>query len=654
MSDSNKRTYEVKNGDTLWDIAERELGDATKWENITKNDGSTYTEEEAENLQTGTSLSLPSIKHSELLTFSNLTNLEWQFVDIPEKGDKDTATTASTKLNDLLSDPKSFVETDREGNIEAYQYGADDKGEFISEEKGLAEMRSKAGIAMEYLEKCQEEGNQKGKFIEDWEVIYGADNYKIVKDYIDQIQADANPNKSKEDLESIVPSREQVNQNRKVQANIKAAFELGELVLNVAILKGEMSSGKKMVEKELLNESIDEISKGTAAAAIQKAIKKINCTPLNLLSLIYFNKGSSVEFAKALEGMGKEKIIQDLKEKGLVTRKQISNYLKQNSIVQITQNIDMLKTGFKVVALKKGNTIVVSYKGDKPKGTKLLPEEFDYLQMVCDKLRRSDDYDEQTNIVFTGYEGGADLSFLNTLLIPNQKANSTLFYNNLRELKGYIDFTPHDFDKQYTKNIKIDAKIKDMNQKVGDYAVDLALTAALIEAGILTGTVTLGMGLVAIPIIMIGIELIMDTAMKRHGDLKLEEKYNSLKELEYIRAEKKITDKNSSADVPEHIRRMNEKNLGEIKGYVEDEFLYGESIELLVNNSKLISDDLLSEAADTVEIKKEDALYFLFQKIDQVVDYNYKIEKKDYSTAVNGKYVSRSCGGYSTHSNPIS
>ncbi|MBM7558142.1 LysM peptidoglycan-binding domain-containing protein [Halanaerobacter jeridensis] len=650
MQNNNKRVYEVKKGDRLWDIAERELGDPTRWEEITKSDGSTFKKEEVENLQEGEILNLPPITHKELLTFSNLTNLEWQFVDIEgiiqsRKSGQQGENIQSTKLNDLLSDPKSFVSYNSVKKSYSYPYLKNKTGENINltdeeKEKGLAEMRSKAGIAMEYLEKWTEEGNQKGKFIEDWEVIYGADNYKVVKDYIDQIQADANPNKSKEDLESIVPSREKVEQDKKTRAKIKAGFELGELVINVSILKGEVSSGKKIVEKKLLNESIDKISKGTATAAVQKVIKKINCTPLNILSLIYFNKGSKLEFAKAAEGLLKEETLQHFKEEGLISREELSEYLKKNSIVQVTQNIDMFKTEFKVVALKKGNTIVVSYQGKRPKDNKLLPEEFDYLQMVCDKLRRSGDYDEQSNIVFTGYEGGADLSFLNTLLMPNKSANATLFYNNLRELKDYMNFTPHDFNKEYTKNIKIDAKIKDMGKKVADYAVELALTTALIKTGIIGGTVTLGAGVIGIPIVMIAIGIILDLGMDSYDNSKLEEKYNSLKKLEYIKDEKSIAAKNLSPELPEHIRRMNkENNPGTIKGYIEDEFLYGEPRKLLVNNSKLISNDLLSEAGDTVKMKKDDALYFLFQKIEKIVDYNYKIEKKDYSTTVGSRKV---------------
>ena len=188
MRNRDVEKYIVKKEDTLWDIAEKKLGDATKWHKITKaSDGTTYTKEEAKNIPIGEIIHIPKIEskkkvnkdqdynenksnkansgitHKELLTFSNLTNLEWQFVNLePEEKNGDDV---YPKLNNLLSNPKKFVQTDRMGNIKAYRYGANEKGEFISKELGLAEMRKEAGMAMEYLEK------EEGDFLQQWEEI---------------------------------------------------------------------------------------------------------------------------------------------------------------------------------------------------------------------------------------------------------------------------------------------------------------------------------------------------------------------------------------------------------------------------------------------------------------------------------------------------
>jgi surface antigen len=54
-----QREYRVRPGDTLSAIAYRELGDANRWREITKADGSTFTEEEARGLQVGMSVYLP-------------------------------------------------------------------------------------------------------------------------------------------------------------------------------------------------------------------------------------------------------------------------------------------------------------------------------------------------------------------------------------------------------------------------------------------------------------------------------------------------------------------------------------------------------------------------------------------------------------------
>ena len=124
-----------------------------------------------------------NITHKELLTFSNLTNLDWHFVDLYTKSDEEKK--RSTNLNDLLT-PGAFYRVYDNGERE-YCYGSVGKGSFV-ETQGLVEMRQAAGIAMEYLEKWQQwketdgaEGTNEGEFLGDWEVIYGGDNYKSLR-----------------------------------------------------------------------------------------------------------------------------------------------------------------------------------------------------------------------------------------------------------------------------------------------------------------------------------------------------------------------------------------------------------------------------------------------------------------------------------------
>ncbi|MTI59479.1 MAG: hypothetical protein FH762_05730 [Firmicutes bacterium] len=104
-----------------------------------------------------------SINHKELLTFSNLTNLEWQFVDLEpqdEENENGKIVKVYDKTNSLLT-PESFARKDARGKIEKYQYMENvdvKRGEKVMKEdkkEGLFKMRQKAGIAMEYLEKWQ-------------------------------------------------------------------------------------------------------------------------------------------------------------------------------------------------------------------------------------------------------------------------------------------------------------------------------------------------------------------------------------------------------------------------------------------------------------------------------------------------------------------
>lgn len=54
-----RRPYAVRAGDTLWAIAQRELGDGNRWREIQKADGSAFTEAEARTLQIGQTVYLP-------------------------------------------------------------------------------------------------------------------------------------------------------------------------------------------------------------------------------------------------------------------------------------------------------------------------------------------------------------------------------------------------------------------------------------------------------------------------------------------------------------------------------------------------------------------------------------------------------------------
>ena len=174
-----------------------------------------------------------NVTHKELLTFSNLTNLEWEFVDLEaiKEGDiLETVPDEVVQLNNLLNNPDIFYREYDDG-VRVYRYGTSDDGIFLDEQEGLKELRQEAGIAMEYLEHTGED--EEGEFLTEWQVIYGADNYKVVEDYLnekwskicDGLNSITDENEISEEDKELPFSREDVEEAEEKEARIRLGIQ---------------------------------------------------------------------------------------------------------------------------------------------------------------------------------------------------------------------------------------------------------------------------------------------------------------------------------------------------------------------------------------------------------------------------------------------
>jgi len=387
------------------------------------------------------------ITHKELLTFSNLTSLEWEFVDLeaiesgegPVAGEENEGDEYSTQINDLLT-PEVFARRDAEGDIEEFVYMKDinsreikqiEEGQreikYQEKEAGLIEMRQEAGIAMEYLEKSAE--GEEGEFIKNWEVVYAADNYKLVKDYIDTLQnflAEFSDDIDPDD--EPYPSREELEESNQTGRLIELGFKFAGGFLSVFAdyvgLNGNVSKdivkgmGKNLT-KRVINEGIESFD--SLPLEILGSVF-LNADELNaetILSILNAGAGPIADQLQSNYEYDVEEIIKELKEDNMSEDElenledDIRKILEKELAVDIEQELCMEDTGFRVLVLKKDNQLVITYKGKRPEDNKALPKEFDYLQVLTGLLKYREEIDSETQITFTGYEGGGDLSFLN-------------------------------------------------------------------------------------------------------------------------------------------------------------------------------------------------------------------------------------------------
>ena len=127
---------------------------------------------------------MSTISKRELLSFCQLANLDWQFVDLKLIKDEKNTTILSKVLN-----PNYFLRTTKDiyGEIIKTKEGRkwEDLAIYGEDEEGRIALRKKIGMTMELLEK-KESGSKEGSYLDEWEVLGGYDNYLIEQEEMEK------------------------------------------------------------------------------------------------------------------------------------------------------------------------------------------------------------------------------------------------------------------------------------------------------------------------------------------------------------------------------------------------------------------------------------------------------------------------------------
>jgi hypothetical protein len=532
------------------------------------------------------------ITHKELLTFSNLTNLEWEFVDLKAiengthsyiAGTQETDEDISTQLNDLL-DPEVFVKYDDDSASYSYSYpkGRIKTGEntdLTDEEKeqGLAEMRKNAGIAMEYLEKS-EAGNTEGDFLNEWEVIYAADNYKVMEDFLKNLYAaklGTDELSEEQEKELDLPTKKQIRDNTKEVKRWKLAIKgvdvLSKFVPTLVKFKygDDILDVRRILNLDNLTDDIDMVLRKMATPEGYELMKSMTdkidrywaLSAMDISTMGFEKLGQ--DNVKNMTEESKETLTQAMIEE-IKEREESKNY----PTISMTKKPDIRDTGFRVLVLRKGSNIVIAYKGSDDEEKRILPKERDLLQLVYARIYHENAHLENLNIVFTGHNDGGDFGFISSLLYEK---DASLFYSNKPSIKEYLDFTFDDINKDYKTGIEI----------ATEFTENLAIEGS---AGLLAYMV-LGEALIPALLFFVGIEAIkfISTLFKRAKIKRLYKKLDK-KGWNYI--------KNNKED----------EDINKIKGIITKKIFEKEYQKVRIKGIE-----------DKIRVKKEVAFYLVYE-----------------------------------------
>ncbi|AZO94385.1 hypothetical protein [Halocella sp. SP3-1] len=556
-----------------------------------------------------------TVNDKELLTFTNLTNLKWEFVSLNKKVKNKFGKESREvlRLSEVLKDPERFAIRDENGEVKEYVYGTDIQGNYHGKETGLKELRKEAGIAMEYLEKDE------GEFLKNWEVVYAADNYKLVTDYIDYLKGffssfsgeseEAGEGDDSDDSKGIkFPSREDLEHLNNTEKIIKLGFSLADAALSIScnyvgldgttptnISKDIARNISKNTIREVLEQSDSLVLQiiGTALLEVEKLDPKILLPVLKYVSSPiskYLRKQCDYDVDKLIKDLENDSLsrVENVKLKKDI-KKALESYSRAMNM-EIIEKLTLFDTGFRVLVLRKGDNIVIAYKGEKTDDNKVLPAEFYNLHIVYQLLEQRDFFDEESRISFTGYQEGADLSFLNSLIVDeNNFGTAHFFYNSIEKTAEYLNFTRNHLDKDYKSNIEIVISGSEDLSKAVAVRTFYAVIAVTLKG------VKMAAGIASLKTVLL--TLIIWQGIKAMAELvnaaKIRRIYDELKKLGLIKS-------NDKKEQEGYLLKLENR----IKGYMTNEFMDSDYITLEIEGGK------------KVDIKKEDAIYLLSKEYD--------------------------------------
>ena len=185
------------------------------------------------------------ITDKELLAICNLSNLKMEFADVGRDRDREGNIIRNHTISSLLDkeinainnnivEDRVFYKEKENGNIKI-------KEPIYST---IQEIKKLIPITYEYYEK-KAFGNTQGEFLEQWEILYAADTYKIITDFLDTFAYQQNNYVFT--FDNILPP----NNITELSDNAEVDVEVQEIILSRDFNTNELRKSIDGIEQEV-------------------------------------------------------------------------------------------------------------------------------------------------------------------------------------------------------------------------------------------------------------------------------------------------------------------------------------------------------------------------------------------------------------------